>query len=242
MSWILLLVLIYKKTASLIFLRSQVTKRISLLEEALFYISRSMDRDFHLLIIDKLVYSCYQLVLVFIIVVSLAGPLGIDFKTLVYILIFLLVLLIIYANSLMTKNRVLLARELSRFIFLYELFLIQGDNQFKALFRACDELKVIPAGLCVEDYLDSFQELFRYTKWLVVKRITILIERSRHFTQKDMSMEFVQISDELFRKTYHDRRLEAEKIENMMLLPMIGDLLIMIVYVISPFLGSLLGG
>ena len=119
---------------------------------------------------------------------------------------------------------------------------MQGENQLRALQKSTSYFPLLHFEERVQDYLEQFQKLFYYTKWLVIKRLVILVEKGSHFTQRDMSMEFAQIADELFSRHYQDKKLQAEKVENLILLPMIVDLLIMVFYLLSPFLGELLGG
>ncbi len=239
---IIFLILWIKKELVLNVLSNFLKQRLVFFEGILFYFSYSMEEKMQLLLLDIFLYKAYQILMVILLVGSLISYMNLGFQSFLYLLFIGLLLIFIYINSEIRENKVRLAMDLNRFLFIYELFLIQGENQFNALNKALEGNEIIPPAESVEDHLDSFQRLFKFTKWLIVKRIVILIEKTRHFSQRDMSMDFAQISDELFRKTYHDRKLEAEKVENMMLFPMIGDLLIMIIYVVSPFLGSLIEG
>ena len=110
------------------------------------------------------------------------------------------------------KDKSRLTEELGQFIFFYELYLIQGENQLQALNRASSRIGVFLGAESLEDHLDNFQRLFTYTKWLVVKRLAILIERAKHFSQEDLTMDFVEISDELLERLTTIRNSRQRKL------------------------------
>lgn len=211
-------------------------------DEFLFYYSYSTNKVEHELVITKLIYHIYQFLISILFSMGLCHYLGISFQIIVLLIVMGILFLGAKFSSTMEENKARLVKDLSRFVFFYELYLIQGENQLQALNKASVFISSIDPAENVEEYFENFQKLFFYTKWLVIKRIVILLERGMHFTQKDMSMDFAQISDELFRRNYQERKLRSEKIENLMLLPMVGDLLIMVLYIVGPFLGEMIGG
>lgn len=238
----LLIILRLNKLRIISFFQGFLADRRSLWQDQLFYLAYSLDEAYQDLLLTKALYLAYQFVFIMILFYQLALLKGWDPGLLSLAIFILLVFLLVSLSSRIAKNKSRLTEELGQFIFFYELYLIQGENQLQALNRASSRIGVFLGAESLEDHLDNFQRLFTYTKWLVVKRLAILIERAKHFSQEDLTMDFVEISDELFRKTYYDKKLQAEKIENLILLPMVGDLLAMIIYIVSPFIGSLIGG
>lgn len=242
MEIVILLVLLFFRGSILQKAKNFLFTKLGYVDELVFYFSYSMNQIDHEFLIIKLVYRFYQFLICLLISAFLCGYLGVSLQSIAIFAFIVFLLVLVRLSSVIGKNKNQLVKDLSRFVFLYELYLIQGENQLQALNKAAGAIKALGPALSVEEYLESFQRLFFYTKWLVVKRIVILLERGMHFTQRDMSMDFVQISDELFRRNYQDRKLRSEKLENLMLLPMVGDLLVMVFYIVSPFLGVIIGG
>ncbi len=213
-----------------------------MMEDVLFYLTYSLETEVHELYLQKWCYQMYQFLLSLLFTSFLLKHLGLGRRILVPLSFLFLLLLIALLLGKLQEGKSRLIRELGNFVFYYELFLMQGENQLQALNRARKELGFLSLEESVEDYMLQFNRLFYHSKWLVVKRFVILLDKGMHFTQRDMSLEFAQLSDELFNRHHQDRKLQAEKIENLMLFPMIGDLLIMVLYLLSPFIGEMLGG
>lgn len=238
----LFIFLLIKRIYIIDVLSTYIKSKRSYYFEIIFYLSYSMDRDYQDLLIVRAVYSLYQILLFWLITYFTLDRFGLEVGILYLVTILVFLAFFIRLTNEIEENKRDLIEDISKFLFYYELFLIQGENQLYALSKSSEYLEVFSPTQTLEEYDDNFQELFAYTKWLVVKRISILIERGRHFSQADLSMDFAQISDELFRKNYQDKKLQAEKLENMMLIPMVGDLLAMIIYIVTPYIGTLIGG
>lgn len=239
---VLIFLLIIKKAHIIDVLSSYVKAKRNYYRELIFYLSYSMDRDYQDLLVVRGLYLLYQLILSWLLIYAALDFLELELGVLYLFSIIGFFTAFIWMANRIEENKRNLIEDISKFVFHYELYLIQGENQLHALKKASQYLLVFSSAQTLEEFDDYFQELFTYTKWLVVKRITILIERGRHFSQADLSMDFAQISDELFRKNYQDKKLQAEKLENMMLIPMVGDLLAMIIYIVSPFISTLIVG
>lgn len=242
MEIVFLILLIFFRGSLLEVARNFLVPKLQHVDELMFYYSYSMNSIDHEFLTIKLIYRFYQSLISLLISAAICRYFGVSIQTIVVFAFIVILVILIRMSSSIEKNKARLVKDLSQFIFLYELYLIQGENQLQALNKASNSIKAIEPAESVDEYLENFQKLFFYTKWLVVKRIVILLERGMHFTQMDMSMDFAQISDELFRRNYQERKLRSEKLENLMLLPMVGDLLVMVLYIVSPFLGTIIGG
>ncbi|NLY36445.1 MAG: hypothetical protein GX046_04335 [Tissierellia bacterium] len=242
MEILILLIILYFKGMILEKTREFIFLKLHYVDELLFYFSYSLNPKDYEFITIQWIYRLYQFLISLLISSALCRYFGISIQIVVVFALIVFLIILFSISSVVEKNKSRLINDLSRFVFIYELYLIQGENQLQALNKAAVSIQAMGPARSVEEHWENFQKLFSYTKWLVVKRIVILLERGMHFTQMDMSMDFVQISDELFRRSYQDRKLRSEKLENLMLLPMVGDLLVMVLYIVSPFLGVIIGG
>lgn len=242
MEWLILLGLWFFREKFLTLAQIFLFEKLHYGEELLFYYTYSMEKSVYEFTATKVLYRSYQLSISLVVSAALFRYFGLSPQMIFFFAFLFLLIIVAMLSSTMEKNKSRLVQDLSQFVFYYELYLIQGENQYHAMEKASQSLQVLGPAETVEEYLMNFHKLFSYTKWLVVKRIVILLEKGRHFTQRDMSMDFAQISDELFRRIYQDRKLRSEKLENLMLLPMVGDLLVMVLYIVSPFVGVMIGG
>ncbi len=153
-------------------------------------------------------------------------------------LLLIIIISIVRLISRINKSKLLLVEQLSDFIFAYEFELLKGNAQLNSLIEAIKRIDFIDISSDVDGFIKSFNSLFRYSKMLVVKRISILIERNKIFTTANLSMEFIEVGDEINVRFYNRKKVEMEKKENLILIPMIGNMLIMMLYSISPFLLS----
>ncbi len=133
-----------------------------------------------------------------------------------------------------------LLEELNKFLFIYEMEQITGSNLFNAINTSVREISYIEIKTTVDEYITEFEKLFKLTKWVVIKRIIILIEQNKNFTSRELGLSFLNVSDELSKKYYERKKLELEKKENLMLLPMSINLVLMILYLLSPFIFNFL--
>ncbi len=129
-----------------------------------------------------------------------------------------------------------LLEELNKFLFIYEMEQITGSNLFNAIRTSTKEISYIEVRDDLDGYISQFDKLFKLTKWVVIKRIIILIEQNKNFTSRELGLNFLNVSDELSNKYYERKKLELEKKENLMLLPMSLNLILMILYLLSPFI------
>ncbi len=133
-----------------------------------------------------------------------------------------------------------LLEELNKFLFIYEMEQITGSNLFNAIRISTSEISYIEPQIAIDDYIKEFDRLFKLTKWVVIKRIVILIEQNKNFTSRELGLAFLNVSDELSNKYYERKKFELEKKENLMLLPMSMNLVLMILYLLSPFIVNFL--
>ncbi len=129
-----------------------------------------------------------------------------------------------------------LLEELNKFLFIYEMEQIIGSNLFNAISVSAKEISYIEVRDNIDDYIIEFEKLFKLTKWVVIKRMIILIEQNKNFTSRELGLNFLNVSDELSNKYYERKKLELEKKENLMLIPMSINLVLMIFYLLSPFI------
>lgn len=149
---------------------------------------------------------------------------------------FALLFALLRLSAKMRAHHLRLIREMSSFVFRYEMALLGGSNQYHALREASQGLSLFEAQEDVDGYIEELGRLFTASKWMAIKKVIILLERGKHFTGESLSMEFEQVSSELFERYSRSQRLELEKRENLILLPMSANMLIMMVYVVVPFL------
>ncbi len=88
------------------------------------------------------------------------------------------------------KSKSELLEELNKFIFIYEMEQITGSNLFNAISLASEEISYIEVQKNLDDYIKEFEALFKLTKWVVVKRIVVLIEQNKNFTSRELGLDF----------------------------------------------------
>lgn len=140
------------------------------------------------------------------------------------------------------KNQYKLLNELSQFIFIYEQKQIVGLNLYNALDSACRVVGLIRYSNSVDNYVSEFEKLFVLSRWVVVKRIVLLIEKNNSFASSELSLSFLDISEQISKKYSERKKLNVEKKENLLLFPMMINMIFMILYLIFPFLALFLGG
>lgn len=133
-------------------------------------------------------------------------------------------------------NQTILIERLNDFLYAYELSLMRGNHQIKALESANDQAVLVRHSSLVSDYNAQFQKIYTSMKWVVIKKMTLLIERNQHFSSDHLSLEFMEISTELYERYVKGKRLSLERKENAMLIPMLLNMLLMILYIVTPFL------
>lgn len=133
-------------------------------------------------------------------------------------------------------NQTLLIERLNDFMYYYELSLMRGNHQIKALESANEHARVVDFTHQVSEYIQNFQKMYTHMKWVVIKKMTLLIERNQQFSSDHLSLEFMEISTELYERFVKGRRLSLERKENAMLIPMFLNMLWMIMYIVAPFL------
>lgn len=126
--------------------------------------------------------------------------------------------------------------EVNDFMFIYEMNLLKGMNQANSLRNALEASKLRAPTSEPEVVIDFFEQVYSYAKWMVIKKISILIERNQYFSKEDLSMEFTDVTKELFERYYRMKKLEIEKLENKALIPMTLNLMLMIGYMVIPFI------
>ncbi len=231
---ILIFLLIFFKRKILEMLFEKLSKRNYLFSFMYFYI-RSMNEN-------KLKISIYMLInefvnlVIFSFISATITELFFNDKAIGFVF----GILIIFFKGVAVIKRVeegkaILLEELNSFLFVYEMEQITGSNILNTITFASDSIGYVEVKNSVEEYILEFEKLFILTKWIVIKRIIILIQKNINFTGKDMNILFLDVSDELSKKYYEKKKMDYEKKENLMLIPMSINLVLMILYLISPF-------
>lgn len=140
-----------------------------------------------------------------------------------------------YVQRIRARQTELIER-LNDFMYYYELSLMRGNHQIKALESANEHATVVEFSVQTADYIQNFQKMYTHMKWVVIKKMTLLIERNQQFSSDHLSLEFMEISTELYERFVKGKRLTLERKENAMLIPMFLNILLMIMYIVAPFL------
>ena len=139
------------------------------------------------------------------------------------------------------RNRIRLLEETGDFLHSLEMLIAKGENVRNALgesvksygFYKPDENK--DAGQVIDGLYDVTGEV-------IFRKISLIIDRLSLFEDEDISLEFLGISEEVSRIYFEERMLGAEKRENEMLIPMVLNMVLMIVSLLTPFLIEMKGG
>ncbi len=204
--------------------------------DLLFALSYSTQESVHELFLLEWTMRLMDWLSILFLAVGVSGLIGISAGYALGGLSFALIAGLLRLGSLVQKNQHRLIEELSSFVFRYEMALLGGRNQYLAIREASKTLALFETSEDVDGYSEELERLFLASKWMVIKKVIILLERGKHFTGESLSMDFAQVSSELFERYRRAKKLELEKRENLILLPMSANMLIMIIYVIVPFL------
>ena len=201
-----------------------------------FYIYRSCDREYirTSLILDILGIIIY--VFVAILASALFNLIHFFENLFLYLVITTLIFKLFKLYQMYLKSQVELISELEILIFKYEQYQIMGMHPIKSLNYASENLSFIRAQDSMRGYIREFDEIFMFTKISIVRKISMLIKRNQTFTSKELDDVFYDISQDIHQKIKAIKKVELEKRENAMLVPMVVNMIFMIVYLISPFL------
>lgn len=117
---------------------------------------------------------------------------------------------------------------------------MNGSHQYRALREATDRTGLFEHYETVNQYIDAANQLYSFVQWMVIKKMAILLERNQSFSNEDLTVEFVELSQEVYQRYAQGERLKLERRENLMLIPMTFNMLLMITYLIAPFVKELL--
>lgn len=163
-------------------------------------------------------------------------------STLIYGLYLILIIIQVARwYTLYQEGMIELIEQLHQYVFIYEQHQLIGDHLFLALDSAKRELHFINYTSSTQEYREELDQLFKLSRWVVIKRISLLIDRNEKFGSQELSYLFLDINDELSQKYQQMKQLRLEKSENMMLLPMMVNLIAMVLYMMSPFLVEFIG-
>ncbi|HHX04074.1 MAG TPA: hypothetical protein GX733_07280 [Tissierellia bacterium] len=206
--------------------------------DLLFRLTYSTQESVHELFLFSWVMRLIDMGSVFLLSAGLLTLLDISTGYILGAFCFTLLAGLLKLHSRVQQNQHRLIEEMSSFVFRYEMALLGGQNQYLAIREAAKSLALFDAKEDVEGYAQELEKLFQASKWMVIKKVIILLERGKHFTGESLSMDFAQVSSELFERYARAKKLELEKRENLILLPMSANMLIMIIYVAVPFLAE----
>lgn len=147
---------------------------------------------------------------------------------------------LIYLSSRMKRGQDELLSRLQRFLFFYEMALMRGDHQYLALREADQRTGLFDHYQTVADYIEAFNQLYGYLPWMAIKKLAILLERNQFFSNEDLTLDFVELAQELHQRYAQTEKIKLERRENLMLIPMSLNLLLMIGYLIAPFIRELI--
>ncbi|WP_459128671.1 hypothetical protein [Guggenheimella bovis] len=139
------------------------------------------------------------------------------------------------------KSELLLIEKINRHLFIYELSLLRGKHQLQALNEAISSQVIFAPIREVDEHLKDLEHLYNLTRWIVVKKISILIEKNKTFTTRDLSLDFISLSEDIHNRYYRIKKIELERKENLMMIPMMFNMLLMIIYLVSPFISMFFG-
>lgn len=138
-------------------------------------------------------------------------------------------------QQLKNQQAVLLER-LKQFLYYYEMALMRGQHQYLALREADQRSGLFQHYADVDQYIAACNQLYSYAQWMVIKKLAILLQRHQSFSNADLSGEFMELARELHQRYVQNQRLKLERRENLMLLPMTLNMLLMILYLVLPFI------
>lgn len=145
----------------------------------------------------------------------------------------------LFVVSLMNRvklHQAILLERFQNFLFFYEMELMKGSHQYVALRSADRRTNLFGHLEDVPSYIAATNELYSHLRWMVVKKMAILLERNQTFSTQDLSGDFVQLAHELHLRYAQDERMRLERRENQMIIPMMLNMLLMMLYLISPFI------
>lgn len=205
----------------------------------LFYLTLSLDRNLQRI---YLIHLTNRLIEGFIVLSLLSGIGSImGFSSNWGVVIGLMIIIGLFGNMtrrIKRQQHVLLER-LQRFLYFYEMSLMRGTHQYLALREADSRTGLFDHYETVSEYIEGANQLYSFVPWMVIKKMAILLERNQSFSNEDLTVDFIELSQEFHQRYAQMERLKLEQRENMMLLPMSLNMLLMILYLIAPFLGEL---
>lgn len=146
---------------------------------------------------------------------------------------------LLYLTGRIKAQQGVLLERLQRFVYFYEMELMRGTHQYLALREADRRTGLLEHYETVPAYINAVNQMYSYVPWMVIKKLAILLERNLAFSDEDLSVEFIELSQELHTRYAQGERLKLERRENLMLLPMTINMLLMIMYLIAPFIREL---
>lgn len=218
-------------------MKASLIKRLKLLfrnmsfEQALI----SEDQGASLFMTGRLVEWAVELFFLMVLVISLC-IIGISQGIIMTGLVFVIILKVLSSKRKKEQMMHQLIDEINDFMFVYEMNLLKGMNQSNALRFALEASKLRDPTPEPEEVVLYFESIYSHAKWMVIKKISILIERNQHFSKEDLTMEFTDVTKELFERYYRMKKLEIERLENHALIPMTLNLILMIGYMVIPFI------
>lgn len=208
--------------------------------EMLFLLTLSLDRNTQRVYLLNMINRLLEGLIVMCLIMGIANLVGGEVKWLGLLAIGITTLFILSRLNRMKQNQGVLLTRLQSFLYFYEMELMKGSHQFLALREADRRTQVFGHLATVEAYIEASNQLYVFVRWMVIKKMAILFERNRTFSNQDLTTDFIQLAQELHQRFAQGERLRLERRENLMMIPMMLNMLLMMLYLIAPFIQDFL--
>lgn len=202
----------------------------------LFLVTLSLDRNAQRVYLISLLNRTLEGLIVLCLIGGVSTLIGGELRWLWLVASFIISFLITRLLGKMKHNQTILLKRLQNFLYFYEMELMKGTHQFLALREADRRTQIFGHLEHVTAYIEATNQLYVHVRWLVVKKMSILLERNQTFSNQDLTGDFVQLAQELHQRFAQGERLRLERRENLMMVPMMLNMILMMLYLIAPFL------
>ena len=206
----------------------------------LFHLTLSLDQNIHRIYLMNLLNRLLECLIIIFLSAGVGQLFGFSLRWLLLFIVLAVIGSLLHLSQQIKSQHARLLERLQRFLFFYEMSLMNGSHQYRALREATDRTELFEHYETVNQYIDAANQLYSFVQWMVIKKMAILLERNQSFSNEDLTVEFVELSQEVYQRYAQGERLKLERRENLMLIPMTFNMLLMITYLIAPFVKELL--
>lgn len=205
----------------------------------LFLLTLSLDPHAQRIYLLSLLNRMSEGLIVMCLVSGLGELFGFRHRWLILIYVAVVMAALLYLTGRIKAQQGVLLERLQRFLYFYEMSLMRGTHQYLALREADQRTGLFEHYETVAGYIRASNQMYSHIPWMVIKKMAILLERNQTFSNEDLSGVFLELGQELHQRYAQAERLKLERRENLMLLPMTINMLLMIMYLIAPFIREL---